>query len=309
MHPNLKLLSYNSQLTLHGCPRKFQLYRMLKKQLAEGIDRRDIHTDFGGIVGFGVQDWMEWNSINHTKIQMLSKWQRDLEEDTEKKQGKTFYHALNAVEKFPAFAAAEFGDYKIVDLGSKFATELGFLIDCGGGFYYRGFLDALLYSEKTKRFAVYEGKTTASRANEAMWSNSNQGLSYSVVVDRIANIMGLPLITSYDVIYGVYKTTEREWEGFRVKKNYAEKAEWINSLQLDITILQMYDDAAFYPKHGEHCYSFFRQCEYYGVCGMTDQYLIGSEEDVEELKEVKEKYDFNFTLGELIDTQLEKLEV
>lgn len=309
MHPNLKLLSYNSQLTLHGCPRKFQLYRLLKKQLAEGIDRRDIHTDFGGIVGFGVQHWMVMHNINRTKILMLAKWQRDLEEDTEKKQGKTFYHAINAVEKFPTFAMTELGDYQLISFGNKFATELGFLIDCGGGYFYRGFLDALLYSESAKRFAVYEGKTTASRANEAMLANSSQGLSYSVVVDRISKVMGLPLSDSYDVIYGVYKTSEREWEGFRVKKNYAEKAEWINALQLDISMLQMYSDANFFPKHGEHCYNFFRQCEYYGICGMSDQYLIGDIDDVEEVRELKDKYEFTFTLEELIDTQLEKLEV
>ena len=309
MHQNLKLLSYNSGLTLHGCPRKFQLYRMLKKQLSEGIDRRDIHTDFGGLVGYGIQAILQEIPASRVILQMLSKWQRDLEEDTERKQGKTFFHAVNAVEKFPTFALEEFGDYKLVNINGRNAIELGFLIDCGAGFYYRGYLDALLYSESSRKFAVWEGKTTASRANEAMWANSNQGLSYSVVVDKIAKLMELPLTSSYDVIYGVYKTTERSWEGFRVSKNYSEKAEWIQSLQLDIATLQMYNDANFYPKHGEHCYSFFRQCEYYGICGMSDQYLIGDTEKIEEIRELQEDYDFHFTLEELIDTQLEKLEI
>jgi hypothetical protein len=280
---------------------------MMKKKLAEGVDRRDIHTDFGGIVGFGVQDWLSFRDMRRTLLRMLSKWQRELEEDSEKKQGKTFFHAVNAVEKFPTFAMEEFGDYKLVDINGKAATELGFIISCGDNFYYRGYMDALLYSGVANRFAVLENKTTASQANEAMWANSNQGLSYSVVVDKIANLIGAPPTDSYDVIYSVYKTSEKKWEAFRVQKNYTEKAEWLQQILLDISILQMYDNANAWPKHGEHCYNFFRQCEYYGVCGMSDQYLIGDPDAVEEIKELEQDYDFVFTLGELIDTQLEKL--
>ena len=309
MHQNLKLLSYNSQLTLHGCPRKFQLYRLLKKQLAESIDKGSIHLDFGSLVGYGVQEWLIHHDMKKCIFKMLTQYQRDLEEDTEKKQGKTFFHAMIAVEKFPTHFLEEFGDYKLLINDASSAIELGFLIDCGNGFYYRGFMDAILYSESSKRFAVLENKTTASHANEAMWANSNQGLSYSVVLDKIAAAYGFPSVDSYDVIYNVFKTTSREWEAFRVKKNYTEKAEWIQEILLDISILQLYNDANSWPKHGEHCYNFFRQCEYYGICGMSDSYLIGDVDSVEEMRELEESYDFVFSLSELIDTQLEKLEV
>ena len=313
LHPNLKLLSHNSQLTLHGCPRKFYLYRMLKKQLAEGIERGDIHTDFGGIVGYGCQQLLTGSPRQKTMVEMLSKWRLELEEDTEKRQKKTFFHALHAVEKFENFLLERLGNYELVQLGEEGgeepAIELGFEIDCGGGFSYRGLLDALLVNKNNGNFAVWEGKTTSGRADEAMYRNSNQGLSYSVVVDAIAKRLGHPTGASYEVLYGVYKSVAEEWELFPVKKNYVDRAMWIKSLLLDIERIQQYADAELFPMHGEHCYNYFRQCEYFGVCNMSDTYLVGDSEKVEQLKEDDGKYFFKFTLDELVAAQLEKMEL
>ena len=77
IHPNLKLLSHNSQKTLHGCPRKFFLYRLLKQQLAEEAEVGNIHFDFGSLVGYGTQLIFLENSSSEIYIKLFAAWKAE----------------------------------------------------------------------------------------------------------------------------------------------------------------------------------------------------------------------------------------
>ena len=52
--PRIKLLSYSSLLTLHACPRKFQLNK-LRATKATATEEQGITFAFGHIVGEGIQ--------------------------------------------------------------------------------------------------------------------------------------------------------------------------------------------------------------------------------------------------------------
>lgn len=305
IHPNLKLLSHSSESLLDACGRKFQLYRMMPR--SDMRREGDFHTDFGHLVGFGCQLILQEASMNRVFWEMFLAWKLDIEDSDGEAAGKTFWHALHAVEKFATFVATELVDYRIVMYDGSPATELGYKIDCEDGFYSRGKLDALLRHRITKQYAVFECKTTgARRLHEAMYKNSGQGVGYSVVVDAISIAANESTDQPYSVLYCVYQTFRHEWTLFEFTKTFTERALWIKDLLLHIKRISDYAEAGYFPKNGNSCYAFFRPCEYFEVCGMSDRVLIGDESKIEPLEEKEEQYKFHFTLDELIDAQLQK---
>ena len=79
----------------------------------------------------------------------------------------------------------------------------------------------------------------------------------------------------------------------------------------DVSRIQQFNEAEHFPMRGNNCYTFFRECEYYGACNMSPQFLFGgrSIEEIPLLKELTEEthYDFKFTIEELIEAQRSKL--
>lgn len=306
VHPNLKLLSHSSKETKRACPRKFQLYRMMPQsdmRRGEG----DYHTDFGKLVGYGCQCILQGMSIEQTYFQMFIEWQIDIDDSDGETQKKTFWHALHAVHKFVEFKQMELYDYELAYYHQKPAVELSYRIDCGDGFYDRGKLDALLKKKSNGNYAVFEAKTTgARRVHEAMYKNSDQGVGYSVVVDAIAHAEGKLEERPYEVLYCVYQSFQMEWQLFQFMKTFTERALWIKDLLLDIKQISDYADADYFPRYGGSCYDYFRPCEYFEICNMSDRVLIGDQSKIEVIEDRNGPYQFEFTLDELIDAQLKK---
>lgn len=305
VHPNLKLLSHSSKETKRACPRKFQLYRMMQQSDMRRGDG-DYHTDFGKFVGYGCQLIFAGYSIEQTMFSMFLEWQVDIDDSDGEAQKKTFWHALHAVAKFEAFRVLELRDYELVFYDEKPAVELSYRIDCGDGFYDRGKLDALL-KNRNGNYAVFEAKTTGARkVHEAMYKNSDQGVGYSVVVDAIANAAGELNERPYEVLYCVYQSFNMEWQLFSFLKSFTERALWIKDLLLDIKQISDYAEADYFPRYGGSCYDYFRPCEYFEICNMSDRVLIGDESKIEVIEDRSGPYQFEFTLDELIEAQLKK---
>jgi hypothetical protein len=318
MHPNLKLLSFSSSTLLHNCPRKFQLYRLVKKELAPERES-NVHLDFGSLVGYGCQLYLCGLEGQQVWLHMLQVYQRDLNEDIlsgNRPAFKTFYHALHAVDKFRTeMIIGELHQYELVtferDGTSVPAIELSFRIDCGDGFYFRGKLDALLRHKISRRFAVLETKTTTqTRVAESSYRNSAQGIGYSVVVDAIAAQLGEVTDAPYDILYPVYRTREMDWTVFSFPKTAVQRALWLQDILLDKSRLTEYSNVGHFPMYGNNCYSYGRECEYFGSCDMSQQFLIGDIKDVVVIKELTNPppVAFEFTLEELIAAQVAKLE-
>jgi hypothetical protein len=215
------------------------------------------------------------------------------------RQNKSFFHAILAIDKFISLRESGYlKGYKLVSYDGVDAVELGFKINIEP-YSYRGFVDAVLQHEETGEVVVLEVKTTSSKAlNPATYKNSAQAIGYSIVLDVI-----FPQLSSYKVIYLVYKTQLYEYEQLPFIKSYLQRALWIRELMLDIETLKMYEEAGVYPMRGESCYNFYRECEYLNLCTLSTETL--TEPYVPPTHE--ESFQINLTLQDLINSQLSKV--
>jgi len=299
--PRIKLLSYSSLLTLHTCPRKYQLYRLkatddVSSPLAES--NQNLTFAFGHVVGDGVQRLMAGQSEDSVIFQMFLDFHADLA-DFNEKQNKSFYLAVAAVQKFANMRQFGFlDDYEVMMYNGKPACELSFTISFPDGFKMRGSVDVVLQHKTSGKVMILELKTSSTtNLNPTTYKNSAQGIGYSVILDVIC-----PDITSYDVLYLVYLTKDMNYEQLTFPKTYLQRATWIQELLLDIETIKLYESVGVYPMRGESCNSFFRDCEYLNQCTLSTK-LITTRYIPEDHADNK-VYDIQLTLMDLINRQM-----
>ena len=310
-------LSYSRLGTLHACPRKFQIENIFAKAV-----RTDSTTfSFGHAVGAGVQELIEHGDLNKALMAVMANWAVGMFEE-EVRAKKSLFYAVRATEKFhelikdPAtnilkdyeIARFDIWDEELEEYVNKPAVELTFNIICGDGYEFEGHVDLILKEKASNKYMILELKTTSfTTLNSAMYKNSSQAVGYGTVLDSIAAQVGGT--SSYSVLYLIYKSGKMEFEPMVFPKSSIERAKWINSLILDIEVLKMYREYNSFPARGESCYNFFRPCEYFETCGMSDEVLdnSGSEEEGEVFSKLT-KHDFTYDLQELIDNQTSRLE-
>jgi len=298
----VRQLSYSSILTLHSCPRKFQLYRLRTTHKTEESVKSQVTFAYGHIVGEAIQLALEGKSEEEIVWRMFLGWHTDLFYE-DPKLNKDFWGAVIALRKFLALRAGGFlQEYELVYYKGKPACELSFAIEFPDGFRLRGFVDAVLRHKVTGKVIVLECKTTGStNINPATYKNSAQAIGYSIVLDAI-----FPELSSYEVLYLIYNTKAGEYLPLPFQKTYLQRALWIRELLLDIETIKMYEEAEVYPMHGESCYSFFRECEYLNVCQLSTEYLT---KPCTEAESDKTEYQITLTLNDLLETQLAKAEI
>lgn len=305
MDIRLKQLSYSAMLTLHSCPRRFQLDRLQAVKEDDDTNGSSVTFAYGHVVGQGIQHVLEKRSADEMLWQAFLMWEPDLLADNPK-QNKSIWEAIAAVQKF----AAMYEDQGFLD-GWELAyhngapcTELSFLVHLPDGFVYRGFVDAVLQHTASGEIMVLECKTTSSYAiNAATYKNSAQAIGYSVVLDHL-----FPEASSYEVLYLIYKSKTREYETLPFTKSYLQRALWIRELLLDIDLLKLYENADCYPMHGESCLPFFRECEYLYTCTLSTDRLTDPISAEQEASIIAKQADYaiHISLNDLINSQLRK---
>lgn len=316
VHPNLKLLSHSSSVLLHKCPRKYELYKLSNRswkselksinshEELSNVQGSEVHLDFGSVVGIGTQEYLVSGNLDKAIFLMFMAWENYLDNEDGEFSKKTFWYALAALDRFVNFRRNELSGYSVAEFEGKPAIELGYIIDCGNGYTNRGFLDSLLLDNRKKELIPYEGKTTKNKTvHEANYKNSGQALGYKLVTDAISRRLGLETPSSIDVLYSVYKTSSMEWEKFLFRKSYTQAALWIKNILLDIRRIEEYSVIGYFPMQGENCFDFFRPCEHFGTCEMSNSVLVPQ---VEVKKDDMSRYQFHFSLEEIIATQFEK---
>lgn len=279
----LKLLSHSSLETLHSCPRKFEIYRMnYAPKSASTID-----TAFGHAVGVGIQELLRVQSLTPTayliETEMLTPyqialWQMflswDVPIDEEKpKANKSFALACIAVEKYqqqllPALSE----EWELASFEGKPAVELGFIIELPNGYYYRGYVDAVLVHKTERRFRVLELKTTGLAVVDiAQYKNSFQGVGYGVILDKLASTMEFD--ADYYVDYLVYKTKAMEYVPMPFMKTLYQRAKWLSQLLIETKTIELYLENNLFPTHGQSCFNYFRPCQYFGMCERNNKEL------------------------------------
>lgn len=300
----LKQLSYSSLLTLHSCPRRFQLDRLQAPRNEDDNNGASVTFATGHAVGEGIQLAMQGLTEEEIIFQMFSKWEPDLLAENAK-QNKSFWESVAAVQKFISLREnGLLSEWKLYYHENKPAVELSFLIHMPDGFVYRGFVDAVLINTDTGEIMVLELKTTSSYSiNAATYKNSAQAIGYSVVLDHM-----FPERSSYEVLYLVYKTKSREYEMLPFTKSYLQRALWLRELLLDIELIKMYESNDCYPMHGESCLPFFRECEYLYTCTLSTDKLTDpiTAEQEQKILDAQSEYQIHITLNDLIAAQLSK---
>ena len=304
MDTRLQHLSYSGLLSLHSCPRRFQLEKLNAEKDAYDDTGASVTFAYGHTVGLGVQLAYENKTEEEIIWQLFLGWEPDLFAEN-LKQKKSFWTALQAVQSFISLRQHGFmEEWELVYVDGVPAVELSFVIELPNGFKYRGFVDGVLRHKFSGEVRVLEVKTTAAtNLNPAQYKNSAQAIGYSIVLDHL-----FPELSSYEVLYLVYTTKDGQWNPLPFQKSYLQRALWIQELLLDCETIQMYEDSGIYPMHGESCYAFYRECEYLQTCTLATAYLTSPMNEEEEAKfaEKESKYQIKVTVQDLIAAQLGK---
>jgi hypothetical protein len=302
-HRNLR--TYSTTEVFHACPRKFAIKKM---QAATGTNER-LNTPtfaFGHAVGAGVAVYDATQDMRQAIWAAMLAWDMDLfadERKTGRKNGKSFHEAVWALYEYRTFYEEEtdLRDYEVVGIEQTVA------VDFGDEHFYSGHIDELLRNKYTGTYRVKENKTTGfSNIDPSLYSNSDQALGYSVVIDTLGG-------GEYEVLYTIYSSTEQRWVQYSFVKQTYKKADWIQDQLLINQQIDHYSELKFFPKRGGACFDYMRRCEYYETCDISFKSGFGAEfselpaiENIEAISAI-EHVDYPATLQQLIDKQKETL--
>lgn len=281
-------LSYSSRLLINSCPRKFYLRKVANIQDSHDEDNPDLA--FGKALEAAVVEYLRSKDLKRASVAALQAWSIDL--DLEWKE-KNFWNVLLLTKKFPYDDFLNSKEFKLLDY------QVGYKIDLGDGFADRGWIDAILYSEERNLYTILEVKTTGSRnINPLSYKNSSQAEGYATVLDLILKKTGKGE-ANLNVIYLVAQVPQLELHVFPFPKGQHIKKEFLATLLLEKERVQRYKELEFWPRHGQSCMSYNRECTYANVCGFN---LGHFEQKVEEV-EADNTYDFDFHINDFITSE------
>lgn len=299
------LTTYSTQENLHACPRLFQI-KKIRASTGNAVRTQTPTFAFGHAVGAGVACYDQTLDLRAAIFQAFLAWDMDLDADERKlgrRNGKSFWEAIWALYCYKSFHADEtnLSDYEVVKVEGTVA------IDFEDGHFYSGHIDEVLRHKETGRFKVKENKTSGlSNIDTALYSNSDQALSYAVVVDMLGG-------SEYEVMYTIYSSTEQRWIQYDFVKPVSLKAAWIQDQLLIHSQIESYQELNFFPKRGRSCFNYMRRCEEYGTCDTGCKTVFGKEfsdlPTINSLADIEaiEHIDFPTTLSEIVERQRQKL--
>lgn len=302
------LTSYSMQQVAHRCMREFQIMKLSADVDGEGVKESNVDFAFGHAIGAGVAVYDEHQDRKQAIWAAFLAWDIDLFEEKPKREWggdpkKSFHHAIWALYQYETFYSEEtdLSEYEVLK------SEATVAVDFENGHFYIGHIDSLLQHKESKALKIKENKTTGyATVNPAIYGNSDQALSYSVVVDALGT-------TEYAVLYTIYSSTEQRWMQFEFTKSALQKAEWLQSQTILHSAIELSTDLGFFPKNGDACVRFGRTCPYYESCDFDTRKVYGKSfaelrkiVSIEEVEKI-ETVDYSYTWSQLVQTQKDKL--
>ncbi len=297
--------SYSMQSEFYTCPRKFMRSKLRADQEGKETREANVTFAFGHAVGAGVAAFDETLDLRAAIWQAFLAWDVDLlevEVKHNKPTGKNFAEAVWALYLWKSFhhEQTDLLDYEVVK------SEATLVVDTEDGHYYISHIDELLKHKETGALRIKENKTTGLvNVDAAMYSNTDQTLSYSVLVDMLGE-------QEYEVMYTIYSVSNREWIYFPFIKSASKKAEWLQDQLLRNAQQDQYAELKFFPKRGQNCMQYNRRCSEYEVCDTSAKFAFGKEfSDLprctsREQLEAIEHIDYFTTLSEVVERQKQR---
>lgn len=307
----INILSHSTSERLITCERKFACSKLEQNQpeefTAEIVTLEgNIDFAFGKAVETGVQGVLLGRSPARIFWDMFLAWDCMLLVEHPRGIDKRFVDAVLAIDQFVAIKAELMQGWEVAMFKGKPAIELSICIDLENGYYYVGHADIILYHPLLCRYRVLEIKTTGIKVlHEAMYKNSGQALGYSIFLDEIAR--DVEATATFEVLYLVFPTSIGYWRPFEFTKSRSNRADWINTLLLDIQRIATYRTVNFWPKRGSSCFEYYRPCDYLDRCDLdpssfnpSGDFAVIGEDEIE-----KHEFDFKFKMSQILETQKE----
>lgn len=294
--PRFTRLSYSGALTLHACPRLYQLEKLEAERVVDY--QENVTFAYGHAVGEGIQQYLITRSLDKAIWAAFLFWDTDYADEDDKRH-KSFPEAVAAlVQLHDLCIGGLLDDYEVAYFNGRPAAELSFRIHFPNT-TYRGFVDLVLRHRITGELLILELKTSsATWVNHYQYKNSAQAVGYSVVLDKI-----VPGCTAYSVLYLVQLTKLQKYEVFEFPKTMHQRALWVKDRLWDeqvlLGIIHNYGNYGIWPTHGESCTRFGKTCKYMDMCHLTTENLMSPLRE-NQLIENRE-YDFEFTVAELLE--------
>ena len=301
-HGNLR--TYSTSEHFHSCPR---YYERMKLDANGGQTERINSTTFafGHAVGAGVAEYDRTQSIDAATWAAFLAWDVDLLDVSRKvsnKGGESFFEAVWALYAYEGWYQDSF-----LSAYEQVGIEATIAVDFEDGHFYSGHVDELFRSKVTGMYVVKENKTDGSVSiDPAKYSNSDQALSYAVVIDMLG-------ASDYAVLYTVYSKMDQTWRDFEFVKHGNAKAEWVQDQLLINQQLDHYRDLNYFPKRGANCIKYGRRCTYYERCDLNAEQVYGIKfaelpriNSIADLDAI-EHVDYATTLSAIVARQSEKL--
>ena len=269
------------------CERRYFLDKM-----SVGLNETNIDFAFGHAVGAGVQTLFRTGGrLDYAILATFAAFNTDFFDENPRTK-KNIAFAIHAVQNFLPFYQILSTEWELAEIAGIPAVEYSMVIEFPDDFRYRSYVDFVLRHKETGKLAVHEIKTNGSNfQHEALYANSDQGLSYNLVIDQLA-----PDQESFDVSYWVYHSGQREWVPYSFTKTLLDKAKWLRTTLLDLESIRKAEETDFWPTRGAACMSFGRVCPWFGICKMRDESLSASPERLMEKMQVEQAREYSFVV-------------
>lgn len=285
------VLSFSRLNTLHTCARKFQLAELLNlKQFTPSA-----HTAFGHAFAAGAQEYLAARSRGMCTedaralafVCAVAAWDMENLWARDKGGSKCIERALLGVDRFIATEAEQLLEhYEVAQFADRQAVELFFFLRLPNGYSFQGHIDLVLRNRETGELVVLEIKTEGGAFNIAKWSNSAQALGYNCILNAHGMITGAQ--AAYHVLYLHFDTVNLDFTLAPFSKPLSVSSEWLTSLLLEVQMLELYKEYGVYPKDGNACFEWKRNCEFYGTCDLTSMQHMGRGESAYENLDIDE---------------------
>lgn len=267
-------LSYSTRRTLHACPRRFELDKLKNADVfsedEQGGLQDNIDFAYGSSLAAGIQQCLIKRDRTAIIFSAWVAWDTELLASKPDKR-KSFSYVVAALDNFLAHYQSFMGNWELATLNGKPAVELSVRVDLDNGYYYYLHIDGVLRHKVSGKFLILELKTTGfNNIHPAIFQNSDQALGYSIVLDSLVEDKDNLV---YEVLYLVYKTSRQEFEPMFFTKRRLERISWIRNLLFDCEDIEKFKAAKHFPQRDSGCYSYFRACPYFEMCGMRNSSL------------------------------------